>query len=89
MEMSSHLHALAALTLKKKSLAPIGGWIRFRAGPYILEKEKISCPCQKTNTELSSPQPNHCTDYTIQLLTDHYWSKAAHTHTHTNTCKVK
>jgi len=26
MEMSSHLHALAALTLKKKPLAPIGGW---------------------------------------------------------------
>jgi len=50
MEMSSHIHALAALTLKKKPLAPTGGWIRCRAGPHILEKEKISCPCQKTNT---------------------------------------
>jgi len=93
MEMISHLHALAALTLKKKPLAPIGGWIRFTAGPHILEKEKISCPYQKTNTELSSPQPNHCTDYTIQLLTDHYWSKTAraraHTHKHTHMSKVK
>jgi hypothetical protein len=59
MEVSGQLPALAAVLLKETAPGThcIGGWLSPRAGLDIVDKRKISYPCQKWNPYSSAVQP--------------------------------
>jgi hypothetical protein len=51
MELSSHLHAPAALLLGKRPPVPIvqGGWVATSVGMDALGTSKIACPAEISN----------------------------------------
>jgi len=54
MKVSHQLHTLATLTLATHST---GNLVGSRAGMNVLEKKKLSCPCQEVNHISSVVQP--------------------------------
>ena len=48
------------------------GWMGPRASWVVVGNRKISCPCQKSYTGSSSPQPNHYTSFTTQVRISTY-----------------
>jgi len=56
MEVSSQLHAPPATSPRKDFWVPTEEmWVDQKAGMGILEKRKISCMCQDSNSRSSSP----------------------------------